>query len=593
MTAAQLALFSLLGVTLFLFVWGRWRYDVVALVSLMTAVLLGLVPAEGAFAGFGHPATITVAAVLVISRALANTGVVDLASRIVTPLSRFPSAHIGALSGVGGLLSAFINNVGALALLMPVAVQTAVKAGRSPGMVLMPLSFGTILGGLATLIGTPPNIIVAAIRQDSLGDAFGMFDFTPVGGTVALCGVLFVSLIGWRLIPAERRRRSPHQDLLDIEDYVAEARIGRKSKMVGKTLKDFFPIFDEHDVLVVGMARRRKRYPRVRVSEPLRGDDILILEGGPEDLDRCMAALGLKFVGTEGTKASLLSTGDIGIVEAVVVGDSTLDGRTAGSLRLQHRFGVNLLGVSRQGRPHRDRLRAFQFRIGDIVMLHGETERLNEAVSTLGLLPLTGRGLQVGLRGRASMAVAIFISAVAAAAFGVLPFPIALGIAAVAMVLLNAVPLREMYTTVDWPVIVLLGAMIPIGGALQTTGAADVLLDALFGVSSTVTPAVVMVLILVVTMTLSDVLNNAATAVVMAPIAIGAADRLGVSADPMLMAVAVGASCAFLTPIGHQNNALILGPGGYAFGDYWRIGLPLEILIVAVSVPMILWVWPF
>ena len=592
MAVEQIFLLALLVGVFFLFVFGPWRYDVVAFSALIVATVAGSVPYAEAFVGFGHPATITVAMVLIISRALQNSGAVDLiAQRFLPPLAS-DSGHVGLLSSIAGCLSAVMNNVGALALLMPAAIQSAAKAKRSPAIILMPLSFGSILGGLVTLIGTPPNIIVAAFRGDVAGAPFSMFDFTLVGGVVAVSGILFVSVVGWRLIPPSRKTVLSERDLFQIENYVSEARIDEGSQAIGMTLSKLDDLAEEHDAVILGLIRRGHRVDPAGRREEIRKGDRLVVEVRPDSFDALLDNLDLKAAGAGKEEQKLLNVDDIALTEAVVGPGARIIGRAAGDLHLRSRYGVNLLAVSRQGRPYRGRLKAFCFRSGDILLLEGAVDRLPEVIAALGCLPLAERGLQRGRRHLAEISIGVFSAAILAATFGLVALPIALAVAAAIMVILNIIPPREIYDSVDWPVVVLLGAMIPVGQALEASGTTALIADALVGLSAGFPAAVVLTLVLVITMTLSDIINNAATAVVMAPISVNVAGQLGVNADPFLMAVAIGASCAFLTPIGHQNNTLILGPGGYHFGDYWRMGLPLEVLIVAVSLPMLLWVWP-
>ncbi len=591
MTTEQITLFAILVALFVLLAWGRWRYDVVAFLALLAAVIAGVVPASGAFSGFGHPATITVAAILILSRSLTTTGATDWIARAVRPAAGATASHIGVLSSLAAAMSAFMNNVGTLGLLMPVALQSARKAKRSPALVLMPLSFGAILGGLVTLIGTPPNIIVAAYRSEVMGAPFAMFDFTPVGAVTAIAGVAFVALVGWRLVPAAAQERAVSAELFDIEHYVAEVRVPEGCAAIGKTLAEIDEATKEIDALLVALLRGARRY-RPTSAEPVQAGDTLIVEAGPEELDKLVTTLGLELGSGKAKDKTPLGAAGGTQVEAVIAPGSGLEGQTAGSQRRIGRHGFTLLAVARQGRPHRGRLKAFRFRVGDVLLLHGEAERVPDALAAFGCLPLAERGVTLGQRNKAPYLIAIFAAAIAAASFGVLSIPIALSLAVAATVLFGLLPVRELYEGVDWPVIVLLGALIPVGGALEKTGATEVIANAIHQATAGQSAVLVLVLLMVVTMTLSDILNNAATAVVMAPIGVGIAERLDASPDPFLMAVAVGASCAFLTPIGHQNNALIMGPGGYRFWDYWRMGLPLEILIVAVATPMILWVWP-
>jgi di/tricarboxylate transporter len=596
MTFDQTFLLGLLVAVLVLFVWGRWRYDVVAFGALLVATLAGTVPFADMFAGFGHPATVTVALVLIVSRGLQNSGAIQSIGKLI-PSGGSTSGHVGALAAIGGALSAVMNNVGALALLMPAALQSAAKAARPPALLLMPLSFGSILGGLVTLIGTPPNIIIATYRGETTGESFGMFDFTPVGGAAALAGILFVALVGWRLVPESRRARMSARELFEIESYLSEAVVEEKSPMIGKTLSEADDLAEEEDALVVGLIRGDRRIEHGHRREVVQEGDVLVLETGPDALSAVHTALHLHpadMVKKRQKEAALPKTesGDIGLTEAVVLPKSHIIGRTLEMLRLRRRHGVNLLAVSRQGRPYRGRLREFRFQAGDVLLLEGDPERLPSVIGSVGCLPLAERGLHIQRQRHGLLAIGIFVAAVAAASFGLVSLPAAFAAAVALMVVINIVPVREIYDAVDWPVIVLLGAMIPVGGALEASGATAVIANGLVDISAGLPAWVILTLVLVVTMTLSDIMNNAATAVVMAPISVGIADRLSVNPDSFLMAVAIGASCAFLTPIGHQNNTLILGPGGYKFGDYWRMGLPLEVIIVIVAIPMLLWVWP-
>jgi di/tricarboxylate transporter len=592
MNQEQIAIFSILAGILVLFIWGRIRYDVVAFLGLILSVLLGLVPSHNAFSGFSHPATITVAVVLVISRGLSNSGAVDLILNMVIFPTKRVSIQVASLSGVSALFSMAMNNIGALALLMPVGIESSAKAKRSPAVILMPMSFASILGGLVTLIGTPPNIIIANFRTDVKGEPFTMFDFSPVGGVVALAGVAFISLIGWRLIPKKRLAQVATEELVAIDDYITELRVPKDSELLGMPIRKLDQRAENLDVEIVGMIRGKHRILAALRHEIINSGDILIVEAGPKDLDKFVTDTKLNLVTGSKEKASLLRSEDTTIMEAVVQSSSRMEGQTFTTLRLKSRYGVHLLGVSRQGTAIRKRLRHVQFRGGDVLLLQGDTESLAGLISSLGCLPLAKRRLSLGVNKKARLSVGIFAVAIVAATMGFISTHIAFSTAAICMVIFNIVPVRDVYQEIDWPVIVLLGAMIPIGGALDSTGGTQLIAETIMSLGASWAPSLILAMVLIVTMTLSDVMNNAATAVVMAPVAVSIAGQLGVNMDAFLMAVAVGASCAFLTPIGHQNNTLIMGPAGYQFGDYWRMGLPLEILIVGVSVPAILFFWP-
>ena len=589
MTQDQLLVFGLCTFVFVFLIWGRWRYDLVAFIALLVALLTGLVPKDQAFSGFGHPATVIIALVLIVSRGLSNSGAIELVARYIVDASRKLATHIGIMSALAAGLSAIMNNVAALALLMPVDMQAAKKAGRSPSLSLMPLSFASILGGMITLIGTPPNIVVAEYRGAALGEPYRMFDFAPVGLACAIVGVAFVALVGWRLLPKERQSADASKDLFDLEDYIAEVKVREGSPIIGRRVRDLDEEAAKADVEIIGLIRHGRRMPGHARVVAIEADDILILEASPDSIEEALGALQLEYVGKGDGK---LGSKDLVLQEVLVPESSRLAGRSAMSFRLLYRYRVTLVGVSRQGKRFREKVRALTIKPGDVLLLLGSENRLTDVTWRLGLLPLVDRGHSVLQREKAWLAVGIFAAAIAAASFGFVYLPIALGCVVALYALLSIVPLRDVYTSVEWPVIVLLGSMIPIGGALESTGGTALIAGGIVDIAAGFSPIFVLALLVVVTMTLSDVMNNTATAVIAAPIAVEIAARLGVSPDPFLMGVAVAASCAFLTPIGHKNNTLIMGPGGYRFGDYWRMGLPLEILIVAISVPALVTFWP-
>jgi di/tricarboxylate transporter len=588
-TSDQTLLFGLLFFVFVFLIWGRWRYDLVAFVALLISMLTGVVPKEQAFSGFGHPATVIIALVLIISRGLSNSGVIELLARYVVDAGRKLASHVAIMSALAAALSAVMNNVAALALLMPVDLQAAKKSKRSPSLSLMPLSFASILGGMITLIGTPPNIIIAEFRGDALGESYRMFDFAPVGLACAAVGVAYVALIGWRFLPADRRAKNATEELFDLADYINEVKVSDGSPIIGKQVRELDALAEKSDVDIVGLVRRGRRIPGLARTTEIKSGDLLVIEASPDSLEEAIGTLGLEYVGKG---LGQLESDNLTLTEVVISESSRLVGRSALSVRLLYRYRVALVGVSRQGQQFRKKLRTVELQPGDVILLLGDEERLSDVTSRLSLLPLADRGQRVIQREKVWLAVGLFVAAIAVASSGLVYLPVALGCVAAAYAFFNIVPIRDVYKSVEWPVIVLLGSMIPIGSALQATGGTTLIANGIVDMSAGFSPAIVLLLLVIVTMTLSDVMNNTATAVIAAPIAIEIATRLNVSPDPFLMGVAVAASSAFLTPIGHKNNTLIMGPGGYHFGDYWRMGLPLEIIIVAVSVPTILAVWP-
>ncbi len=627
MTTNQTIILIILVFTMAMFLWGRWRHDMIAVGALLACVLTGLIAAADAFTGFGHPAVISVACILILSRSLQTSGAVNVLVRYTLPKNAGPTLNLVALVGLGAALSGFMNNVGAMALLMPVAIQLAERLDLPPGRILMPLAFGTILGGMTTMIGTPPNLIVSGFRAQSGDGSFGMFDFTPVGLAVALSGVIFIAIVGWRLVPM---RKQTGMEGFETGAYITEVRVSADSKAAGMIMHELETILDEHAAQVVGLVRNEAHLTALRAGFKILPNDILIIEAEVEVLAHILSSLGLSLeeadthqhndkerkykdakdlqwnnnirMSNEGLAAvrsdeaeeekESSQSDEIILMEFVVRPESTISGRSAADMRLRTRYGLNLLAVSREGTRAKTRLRTLKIQPGDLLLLQGTAEVLAEFAADFGCVPLANRELHIPDTRKALIAGGIMVVAVSGAAFGLLPAAISFAIGVLATMVFRIVPPRAIYDAIDWPVIVLLGALIPVAGVLESTGMAD--LVARFMIDNIVQGHAIMglLLILVITMFLSDLMNNAATAAVMCPIAIGTATALGVNADSFLMAVAIGASCAFLTPIGHQNNTLILGPGGFRFGDYWQLGLPIEILVVIVSIPLLLIFWP-
>ncbi|MBX2979330.1 MAG: SLC13 family permease [Flavobacteriales bacterium] len=589
-TTEQHFVFGTLTAVLILFVWGKFRHDIVALLALFALVLLGIIDPTDAFSGFGHPAVITVAAVLVIGKALEFSGLIDLLGRLVTKVGDGLVVQLTTLCIIVAVASAFMNNVGALAILMPVAIHLARSHQRPASLYLMPLAFASLLGGMTTLIGTPPNIIVAEFRASETGVPFSLFEFAPVGGVVLVSGVIFIVLVGWRLLP-RRRSENGEDGLFQVEDYLSEVEVPEGSVAQGLSIREVME-HSKAEVAVLGLVRDGEHYHAPPKGMAVRTGDILVLESDAEQLKTFTTDTGTQLVGDTGLDLRGKGKHRVAIMEAVVMAGSPLFGRTASSLRLRSRYGINLLALARKEQRIVRRLDHVEFQTGDVLLLQGYEENLSDVVAGLGCLPLATRELRIGYKRKVPLALGIFGLSITAVVAGLLPVQVAFMMAAVAMVLGNVLPLKRVYDSVDWPVIVLLGAMIPVGQALETSGAAGLVAGMIQHSAGALPPWALLTIVLVITMFLSDIINNAATVVLMAPIAIGVAKSAGFSVDPFLMAVAIGGSSAFLTPIGHQSNTLIMGPGGYRFSDYWRMGLPLEVLIVVVGVPMILWVWP-
>jgi di/tricarboxylate transporter len=589
MTLQQIMAFAVIAGTMALFVWGRLRYDLVAGVALLVAVLLGVVPTERAFSGFSDEIVIIVASALIVSAAVSRSGIIELALQPIAPHVTSPGVQIVILVGAVALLSAFVKNIGALAMMIPIALQMAKRSQRSPSILLMPMAFGSLLGGTMTLIGTSPNIIVSRLREQLVGEPFGMFDFTPVGLGLSAAGLLFLAL-GYRLLPKDRVASPALSEAIDIKDYVTEARVKEHSQIAGQTVSELRK-HAEQEVMVTAIVRDQQS----AVPLPdmvLQANDIVLLQGEPAALERVVARSDLELEGEKRPSRTQRNNDEIGVIEAVIGPHSLLIGQAAGRLALHARFNVNLLAVSRNGERFTERLRDIELRGGDVIVLQGVLANMPAQLRALGCLPLAARQLRLGSVRRGLIPIAVLVGAMFLASTGTLSVGVAFFGAALLTILLGSLTLREAYETVEWPILIMLGALIPVSEAIRTTGGTDVIAGALSGLAHALPGYGAVGLMLLAAMLITPFLNNAATVLVMAPIAASFAQKLGYQPDAFLMAVAIGAGCDFLTPIGHQCNTLVMGPGGYRFGDYARLGAPLSLLILLLGVPLIMIVWP-
>ena len=588
MTLAQGFAFAIVIAMMALFAWGRWRYDLVAAMALLAAVTVGIVPPEEAFKGFSDDIVIIVGSALVVSAAVARSGVIERVVRMLGPYLVTTTQQVVALVGSVTVLSGFVKNVGALAMLMPIAFQLARRNNTSPSSLLMPMSFGALLGGIITLVGTSPNIIVSRVREQILGEPFGMFDFTPVGAGVAAAGFLFL-IFGWRLLPRDRKGAVSMDAAFKLEGYTTEVKIPKDSPAAGMTVKALEDA-SENEIDVITLLRGARRRYEPAGNMVIKPGDILILQGVPAALQRIVALEKLTLT-RDDKKETDTPTDDIGVMEAVITPDSELVGSSAGQLKLFDRHGINLLAVSRRGRRIANRLRGVKLKAGDVVVLQGNLATLPETLGELHCLPLAERDLRIGQKG-SLLPVGVLAAAMALVTFNVVTVAVAFFGAAVILLLARSLSLREAYDAIEWPILIMLGALIPVSDALRTTGGTDLIAAGLSQAAAWLPVSGALALLLAAAMAVTPFLNNAATVLVMAPIAASFAERLGYNPDPFLMAVAIGAACDFLTPIGHQCNTLVMGPGGYRFGDYWRLGLPLSFIVILVGVPLIAFFWP-
>jgi len=586
----QTILASALVVLMGLLIWGKWRYDAVTLICLASLVLLGVVPAESAFLGFGHPAVITVALVLLISRGLQEAGMVSLAGNFISRLTLGENQFLIMIMVVAAFLSSFMNNIGAMALLLPITLSACQKMEWNPSKFLMPLAFASILGGMNTVIGTPPNIIIAQYRQEytESGLSFNFFDFSFVGLAVSILGILFIALIGFRFVKV-RENAADTTRLIDLKNYLFEVTVKDDSKAIGMRLSEIKKISGP-ETEVLGVVNETGGVSRVSMGKKIQAGQILVIKTSPDDISSIQETLGFEIADDLNT----IKESDLAEIEVMVTAGSRLVGRKHDFLKRLASEDLALLGLWRQGAKFRTRLARESFKVGDVLLLGVRTiddEGVKERIKHLGLMPLMERDLQtIPSRSRLLKSLIFFGLAIGLTAFNVIDIVVAFLLCVIAFISIKVLN-GNLYRNIEWPVVVMLAAMIPVGQALETSGISSNIAN--FISSSTAGMALpwLILMVLVITMFVSDIVNNAATAVIMAPIAANLALQVGQPVEPFLMAVAVGASCAFLSPIGHQCNTLVMAPGNYKFGDYWRLGLPLECVIVAISIPMILFVW--
>ncbi len=585
----QIEAFAIVGAMLALFMWDRLRYDLVAALALLAAMLTGIVPADKAFEGFANQVIIIIASVLVVSRAIARSGIIDTVLRRIMQRIGSPSIQIGILSGCVTFLSAFMKNVGTLGIFIPIAMQTAQRSKRSPSIYLMPLAFGSLIGGTMTLIGTSPNLLISTVRQEIEHKPFQLFDFLPVGLPLSVLALGFLAF-GWRLIP-QRTGQRPAEGAFDLDRYTTELVVAEGSPMVGQTVSALEAL-GEGALTVAAVIRGGRQRAMPPAHWEFLGGDLVAVQADPALLKKLADEMKLDVAGAGHLEASERQKDDVIVVEAVVTDGSLLIDRTATGLHLRQRFEVNLLAVSRAGERLGQRLHRLRFRAGDVVALQGWEQDLPSILADLGCLPLADRRLTLGQKRTDAWSLVILVAAMILVAVNVIPVVTAFFGSAVLVVLTRQITLKDAYDAIEWPVVIMLGCLIPVGEALKETGGTEHLSHALSAAAGFIPPWATLGLVLATAMLVTPLLHHAAAVLVLGPVAASVAHNLGYNPDPFLMAVALGCSCDFLTPIGHQNNTLVMGPGGYRFSDYWRLGLPLSILVLLVGTPLILTVWP-
>jgi di/tricarboxylate transporter len=582
-------LFFIIFLSIVFFISGFWRYEVVACLALLTSVVLGIIPYAKAFSGFSNPAVIIVGTVMVLSKAITKTGYMHSVTRIFGLFPNNTTMHVAILTGTSLLFSSLMNNISAIGILMPIAIYISREHKKSAALVLMPLAFGALLGGSLTLISSPSNLLISAYRERALGHPYNMFDFSLLGLIVAIVGVIFISVIGWRLIP--KREGKTGELLYQIPDYITEVKVDADSVFIKKTIREIHKM-ESVEFDIIGIIRRKKKIFSITQKEKIQANDILIIEATPEAMSKLMSLGKLQLAHDKTLSASNFSSDEFEVIEAVVPPASNVISHSSKTLHLRSRYGINLLAISRTSSYLKKKLNETTLQTGDVVLLQGNIETLGETVTNLGFVPLAERNFTIGMQKKNYLLFFIYLVAIAISSLRILPVEIAFSCAVLALIIFNVTTVRAAYESVEWGVIFLLGGMIPLGEAMQSTGATGLLSTHFISMTSNCSSLCVLALIMAITMILSNLINFIAAAVVMVPIVIQITQGLHMNVDAGLMCIILGTNCAFLTPIAHECSVLVLGPGGYKFSDFFRLGLPLQLIVLIISVPTIAWLWP-
>ena len=583
----QLILSSVIIGLLIFFISGKYRYDYVSLGALALLILFDVIKIENAFIGFSHPAVITVALVLLISKGLQDAGLSAVTGNFIGRFSPSETQFLFLIMFIAAILSSFINNIGAMALLLPITLSTCQKMGWHAGKFLMPLAFASILGGMNTLIGTPPNIIIAEFKESYTGEAFNFFDFSYVGLLVSFLSIIFIGLISSKLVA--KRKLAKTNNLIDLDNFLFELVVPEGSKAIGLTFSSFIKKAG-NETEILGLVNEKGGVSKVGNNSKIRADQHLVMKVSPNHISSIQDRFGLNIAeSSHDLKEELIDE-----IEVVITPGSRLVGRKQNYLMKLAYEELFLLGMWRKGARFRTRLSKQIFKIGDVLLLgvrDTDKEDVAAKINHLGLMPIRSREIStLPSRSRFLKAVIFFMTSILLAAFNVINVLTAFLLCVLGFVGIKILK-SNLYRHIEWPIVIMLAAMIPIGQALESTGITALIATEVVSLAGGLHVFWVLMIILIITMLITDVINNAATAVIMAPFSVNIALQLGQPLEPFLMVVAVGASCAFLTPIGHQCNTLVMGPGNYKFSDYWRLGLPLDVLIVLSSIPMILFVW--
>ena len=574
--------FAILLVGLALFVWQKIRYDIVAALMLLAIGLTGIVSTEELFSGFASSAVITVASALVVAKGLENSGILDKAEEFLLKFEKRPYIPFILLLVMVSLVSGFINDIAALAISLPVAISLSRSLKLTPSKILIPLAYASIIGGSLTLIGTASNIVMGSVAKRELGRPLEIFEFFPVGLVLVIVFIILFLIIGRKILP---NRPSPYStEKFELPKYITEVQVNDKSDFIDKTIGEFEKEFDYLDVVRIVRERHERDMPHSNTKIGL--GDVLVIRSDVEGL-RKLKESGLDFLRDSEEKLK-----DLDVVEAIVLPHSILADKTARQTRLRDRYTVSLLGVARHGSTLIKRVDDVKIKTGDVLLLEVAQSDLQNVLQELQCAPLKKRGISLHERAPSILTLVIAGVSIALSAFSILPIEISLTLGALAMLLTRSLSLKEAYSAIHWPILILIGSIIPFGIAMVNTGADKFIADTIMqtGISE---PIMALIIIFAATTLLSNVMNNVAASVFMAPVALQLSQILDISGFPMLMAVVFGAAVPYLTPISHHSNLLVMEAGGYKFTDYLRFGIPLTLATMVIVIFLVPILWPF
>jgi di/tricarboxylate transporter len=576
---------------LVLFATEKLRVDVVAMLVLITVGVLGLIPPDELFSGFSSSAVITVWAVYMVSGGLFKTGVADAMGKgIVRVAGNREAGLIAVIMLTVGLISAFMNNVGAVAMLLPAVVGISRRTNVPVSKMLIPLAFASLLGGAMTLIGTPANILATGILAERGLPTFGFFEFTPMGLVVLTTGILYMFFIGRRLTPVRDGARGK-EDIERLRDYVTEVRVSGDSRLNGKTLLES-RLGQEFDLTVLAIQRENGDLPVLHRETLIQSGDLLIIESSASELMDARQSLGLMIEVDYKLDIDSLEPGEIQVIEVTLAPNSHIVGLSLREISFRDRYGFTALAISRRGRVITERLRDVPLQFGDALLLQGPQHRmagLQEGDAFQVLEPIE---LETYRRSKAPIAVGALLLAIGLVIFAGMVISLAMVIAAMIMILFGALKIEEAYDSVDWKTVFLVAGMLPLGLAMELTGTARFVADLMLGLFGPYGPVATLAGIYLLAAIITQAMSNAAAIVLIVPIALDTAFSLDANYKTFTMAVVIGAATSFLSPVGHKANVLVYGPGGYKFTDYARVGALLTVILLIVSMIFLPIIWP-